>query len=594
MTEPILDLTAGAARSADDARRRLRANPRDATAHRALGRALRQLGDSRGANHAELAAISLADHDPDIVRAHQAMLANDMPAAEGILRGLLGSRPDDVVAMRLLAEIAIHFGLPRKAEALLRRAIELAPGWFYSRYTLAVALDLLSRAGEALAELGKIAGPEADLDPIVALKAVCLSRIGENEEALRLYRSLAARQPANADIWISIANLQKIVGEEGAADTYRKVLQISPTNGEAWWSLANLKTYRFSDADVATMQAALASTGLSDNDRLRLHFALGKALEDRGEVDSSFDHYRQGNAIRSVQTRYRPAETTALVDATERLFTVEFLEARNGWGCEAPDPIFIVGMPRAGSTLVEQILASHPLVEGTGELPDVIVIARELEEGSPGGAPEGWRNYPNVLAERSAEDIAVLGQTYLERTRIQRKTERPFFTDKMPNNWLHVGLIRLMLPNARIVDARRHPLACGLSNFKQHYARGQEFSYDLEHFGRYYRDYVRLMAHVDRVSPGRVHRVIHEKLLTDPEAQIRALLDFLGLPFDEACLNFHQTKRAVRTASAEQVRRPIDAGGAESWKRFEHWLDPLKTALGSALDSWTGDASDSV
>lgn len=595
MTEPIIDERAEASRAADEARARLRVNPHDADAHRMLGRAMRQLGDPATAEQAELSAIQASEHDPEIMRAHQAMLANDLPAAEAVLRSLLASRPDDVVAMRMLAEIGIHFGHPRKADGLLSRAIELAPGFFYTRYTRAVALDMLSRSGEALVELNRIAGPEANFDPIVALKAVCLSRIGENEEALRLYRMLAARQPANGDIWISIANLLKILGDQpGAVDAYREVIGLYPANGEAWWSLANLKTYRFSGEDVTTIEAELRSPALRDDDRLRLHFALGKALEDQGEIDSSFDQYRQGNAIRSGQTRYRPEETTALVEATEQLFTAEFLKKREGWGCEARDPIFILGMPRAGSTLVEQILASHPQVEGTGELPDVIVIARELEEGSPGGAPEGWHNYPGLLHELSADDFRRLGATYLERTRIQRKTKRPFFTDKMPNNWLHVGLIRLMLPNAKIVDARRHPLACGLSNFKQHYARGQEFSYDLEHFGLYYRDYVRLMAHFDRVSPGSVHRLIHEKLLVDPEAEIRALLDYLGLPFDRACLNFHETKRAVRTASAEQVRRPIDAEGIDLWKRFEHWLDPLKAAFGPALGHWISEQGDSV
>jgi tetratricopeptide (TPR) repeat protein len=587
VAEPIIDERAAATQAADEARARLRADPRDSDAHRMLGRALRKLGDHDAAHRAELAAIQASEHDPQIMRAHQAMLANDLPTAEASLRSLLATRPDDVVAIRMLAEIAIHFGHPRKADELLRRAIELAPGFFYTRYTRAVALDLLSRSGEALAELDQIRGPEADYDPIVALRAVSLSKIGENEEALRLYRMLAVRQPTNADIWISIANLLKILGDQpGAVEAYRKVIGSSPMNGEAWWSLANLKTFRFTDQDVAAIDAALESPALSEDDRFRLHFALGKALEDRGEDEKSFDHYRRGNAIRSMQTRHRPAETTELVERTERLFTAEFLAAREGWGSPGEGPIFIVGMPRSGSTLVEQILASHPLVEGTAELPDIIVIARELEERSPGGVPEGWRNYPGLLAALSADDFRALGQTYLDRTRIQRKTDRPHFTDKMPNNWLHVGLIQLMLPGAKIVDARRHPLACGFSNFKQHYARGQEFSYDLEHFGQYYRDYVRLMAHFDRVSPGSVHRVIHEQLLADPEAEIRALLDFLELPFDEACLKFYETKRPVRTASAEQVRRPIDREGAEAWKRFEGWLDPLKTALGPALQDW--------
>ncbi len=588
MSETAIGTTAQAAMAAEEARRRLRSNPHDAEAFRVLGRALRDLGQADDANRAELAAIDASKHDPDIARASAAMTANDLPIAEGILRSILTRSPGDVAAIRMLAEIAIRMGHPREAERLLRRALELAPGFLYARQTLAVALDQLSRFGEALAELNRISGPLAEREQVVALKAASLSKVGDNEQALDLYRELAERQPDNADIWISIANLQKIIGDPGTVDSYRKVLEIAPTNGEAWWSLANLKTFRFTDEEVVAMDAAIQSEGLSEDDRFRLHFALGKALEDRGDDEAAFDHYRQGNAIRSVQTRYRPSETTELVERAERLFTPAFSDARKGFGCDARDPIFIVGMPRSGSTLVEQILASHPLVEGTAELPDVIVLARELEEGSPGGVSEGWRNYPNLLGGLSAGDFRRLGETYLERTRPQRKTDRPFFIDKMPNNWLHVGLIRLMLPKAKIVDARRHPLACGFSNFKQHYARGQEFSYDLEHFGLYYRDYVQLMAHFDRVSPGAVHRVVHEALLADPEDEIRRLLAYLELPFDEACLRFHETQRPVRTASAEQVRRPIDREGADSWKRFEPWLDPLKSALGPALEDWTG------
>jgi tetratricopeptide (TPR) repeat protein len=588
MAEPAIERARLATMAATEAQRRLRDNPRDGEAYRVLGRALRDLGQHDDAGRAELAAIQASQYDPDIVRASEAMAANDLPSAESILRNVLTQRPGDVAGIRMLAEIAVRMGHPREAERLLRRGLELAPGFDYARHTLAVALDALSRSGEALAELTRITGPLADRDQVLALKAASLSKVGNNEEALRLYRVLTERQPENPDIWISIANLQKIVGDPGTVGSYRKVLEIAPTNGEAWWSLANLKTFRFSDEDAVAIEAAIESPAVGDDDRFRLHFALGKALEDRGEDEKSFDHYRRGNAIRSTQTRYRPIETTELVERTERLFTGAFLAVREEWGAPGVDPIFIVGMPRSGSTLVEQILASHPLVEGTAELPDVIVIARELEEGSPGGVPEGWRNYPDMLADLSAGDVRRLGQTYLERTRIQRKTDRPRFIDKMPNNWQHVGLIRLILPEAKIIDARRHPLACGFSNFKQHYARGQEFSYDLEHFGQYYRDYVRLMEHFDQVAPGRVHRIVHEQLLADPEAEIRALLDCLGLPFDEACLKFYETKRPVRTASAEQVRRPIDREGAEAWKRFEAWLDPLKSALGPALDDWNG------
>jgi tetratricopeptide (TPR) repeat protein len=578
-----------ASKAAEEAARRLRSNPRDAEAYRVLGKALRRLGRDKEANDAELSAIEASQFDPEIQNAGKAMQANDLPSAERILRSVVTRSPGDVAAIRMLAEIGIRMGHPREGDRLLQRALELAPGFGFARYTRAVALDLLSRGGEALAELNQITGPLADYDPVIAAKAAALSRVGENDEALRLYRLLAERQPDNVDIWISIANLLKIVGDQqGAVEAYRRVFEISPVNGEAWWSLANLKTFRFTDEDMQRMEAALQSRGLSEDDRFRLHFALGKALEDRGEDEAGFDHYSQGNTGRSLQTRHRPLETTELVERAERLFTAEFFKQRKNYGSRARDPIFIVGMPRSGSTLVEQILASHPLVEGTGELPDILVIAREIEENSPGGVPEGWRNYPDNLGELSSEQCRRLGETYLDRTRIQRKTDCPHFLDKMPNNWLHVGLIRLILPNARIIDARRHPLACGFSNFKQHYARGQEFSYDLEHFGLYYRDYVRLMAHFDRVSPGSVHRVVHERLLADPEAEIRALLDYLDLPFDEACLKFHESKRPVRTASAEQVRRPIDREGAESWKRFEQWLDPLKTALGPTLEDWGG------
>ena len=589
MAEQNRSETTPDARAADEARRRLSANPADVSAYWQLAAALRSLGDAAGAREAELAGVEASESDPDIARAANAMMRNELPVAETALKSLLARRPNDPVALRMLAELDIRIGQPRRAEAILRRAVELAPNFFFPRYTRAVALDMMSRAGEALAELNRIDGPEADYDPIVGLKALALSRVGENEEAIRLCRELLKRQPTNPEIWISLANLLKIVGDnQGAVDAYRKVIESSPTHGEAWWSLANLKTYRFSDEDIAAMEAALNSAALSQDDRFRIHFALGKAREDRAEDETSFAHYRLGNEIRSVQTRYRPGEATALVGRMERLFTKEFFEERAGFGCPARDPIFIVGMPRSGSTLVEQILSSHPLIEGTGELPDVIVLARELEEG-PDGGPGAWRNYPEMLGDLSSDELCRLGETYLERTRIQRKTDRPFFTDKMPNNWIHIGLIRLMLPNAKIVDARRHPLACGFSNFKQHYARGQEFSYDLEHFGQYYRDYAQLMAHFDEVAPGAVHRVIYEHLLASPEQQIRSLLDYLGLPFDEACLDFHQNKRAVRTASAEQVRRPIDREGAESWKRFERWLDPLKQALGPALSNWGGD-----
>jgi hypothetical protein len=331
------------------------------------------------------------------------------------------------------------------------------------------------------------------------------------------------------------------------------------------------------------MRSALNRNALSDDDRLHLHFALGKALEDHHEDEPAFAEYAEGNRIRAGQLHYDPSTIAGHVDVCETLFTREFLDSRAGQGCEAPDPIFVLGLPRSGSTLIEQILSSHPAIEGTMELHDILALVRQLNAGSKDSEKVP---YPAALAELPRERLWALGQEYLDRTRVVRTTDKSFFVDKMPNNWAHVGLIRLILPNARIIDARRHPLACGFSNFKQHYARGQAFSYSLETIGRYYRDYVRLMAHFDSVAQGTVHRVIHEQLVADPEAEIRRLLDYLGLPFDEACLRFHETKRAVRTASSEQVRRPMTSEGIDQWRRFERWLEPLKESLGPVLHAY--------
>jgi len=378
---------------------------------------------------------------------------------------------------------------------------------------------------------------------------------------------------------MSYGHALKTVGrQEESIEAYRRAVALQPALGEVWWSLANLKTVRFSDADVASMEAALTGSNLAIEDRFHLEFALGKAYEDRKDPARSFGHYASGNALRRAQMRYDPDEIGSQVDRAIETFTSQFFASRAAYGCDAPDPIFILGMPRAGSTLIEQILSSHSQVEGTMELPDIPALANQIEEG---GA-----SYPEALATLSAEETRRLGQSYLDRTHIQRKEGKPFFIDKLPNNWLHIGFIHLILPNAKIIDARRHPLDCCFSNFKQHFARGQGFSYGLEDVGRYYVDYVRLAAHFDAVLPVRVHRVIHERLLDDPEGEISALLQALDLPFEDACLNFHHNKRAVRTASSEQVRRPINREGVGQWLPYEPWLMPLKTALGSVLTQY--------
>jgi len=567
------------------AREALALNSADPAAYRLLGASLRRLGKDDEANRAELSAIEVSGNDPDLIRAQQALKARDFATSEAILRTILRARPTDVVAIQMLGEIAAVPGLLQEAEAQHRRALSLAPGFEYARLHLANVLNKQGRPGEALAELRMISGEMLEFEGFRMLLADALSQVGECDEAIDLYREILASDPNKPDVWPRLAFLLRAVGKrEEAIDACRSALEISPTCGKLWSALADLKTYRFSDEDVEALECAIADPLLGDEDRLRLHFTLGKALEDRKDFQSSFDHYRRGNQFRAAQLKYNPDSAAALLERIRGVFTKEFLDSNGGKGNPAPDPIFIVGMPRSGSTLVEQILASHPLIEGTGELPDIHVLATSLcPDPRPG--PRTIR-YLDRLAVLSDAQLHELGSLYLERTRIQRKTDRPFFLDKLPSNWAHVGFIKLILPNAKIIDVRRHPLACGFSNYKQLFALGQEFSYDLAHIGAYYRSYVEVMAHFDAIAPGMVQRLIHQQLVIDPEGDIRRLLEFIGLPFDEACVRFHETERPVRTPSSEQVRRPLQADVVDHWKAFEAELAPLKDALGPALDTW--------
>ena len=498
---------------------------------------------------------------------------NRLDVAERLLKPHLKEDPFDVRAIRMLAELAARIGRLKDSETLLRRALDIAPNFNPARANLAMVLGRLGRPGEALELLDELFESEPEAIGNLNLKAATLGRLGDFEEAITLYRQVIERAPNQPRVWLSYGHILKTVGRQAdGVAAYRKAVELRPTAGEAWWSLANLKTVRFTEDDIAEMQRALASPELNDDDRFHLEFALGKAFHDAGRSDEAFAHYAVANELRRKYHPFRQGDVTQLVDRSIELFTADIL-ARSG-GCEAPDPIFILGMPRAGSTLVEQILASHSQVEGTSELADIAQLARQVPD------------YPAGLAALDPAELRRMGESYLRTTRIQRHTDRPLFIDKMPNNWLHVPLIRLILPNARVIDARRHPLGCCFSNFKQHFARGQGFTYDLVDMGRYYADYVRLMAHVDAVQPGLVHRVIYERMVEDTENEVRALLAACGLPFEPACLAFHQTERAVRTASSEQVRQPIFRDGTQAWQPFEPWLDPLKAALGPVLDAY--------
>lgn len=563
---------------------RLRPDLPDAWRH--LADHLTALGETAAADQAYAQHIRFSTRNPRLLDAAHALAQNEIPTAEAMLRQHLLQAPTDVTAIRMLAEVAARLGRYTDAEHLLSRCLELAPGFTAARHNYALVLHRQNKSATALTHIDQALAADSGNAGYSSLKAAILSSVGEYDSAIELYRQVIAVYPRNARLRMSFAHTLKTAGrQQQAIDEYRHAIALAPQLGEAYWSLANLKTVRLSNDDIDAMCAQLERGDLSIEDRFHLHFALGKAYEDQAQYANAFRHYAQGNEQRRATIRYDADENSEQLHRSKRLFTTDFFTARRGWGCQAPDPIFIVGLPRAGSTLLEQILASHPMVEGTMELPYIVAIAREL---SGPQTRDNAATYRQAIASLSEQQCRELGERYLAQARIHRKDGRPFFIDKLPNNFAHTGLIQLILPNARIIDARRHPLGCCFSAFKQHFARGQHFSYSLTDVGRYYRDYVELMAHFDAVLPGRIHRVIYEQMVTDTETHVRALLDYCALPFNENCLRFYENDRAVRTASSEQVRRPIYRDGVDHWRHFESWLEPLKLALGTVVDAYPG------
>jgi tetratricopeptide (TPR) repeat protein len=553
-------------------------------AWRALGDHLTAIGDTDGADAAYAQNIKYSTRDPRLMEAGAHLCEGRIAPAEALLREHLKQHPTDVAAIRMLAEVAARLGRYGDAENLLTRCLELAPSFTAARHNYAVVLHRQHKVGDALTEIERALAAEPRNPGYRNLKAAILSRIGEQDASISVYGDVLADYPRQPKVWMSYGHALKTAGrQKESIDAYRKAIELAPNLGEAYWSLANLKKFRFTAQDVAAMRAQLERADLQPEDRLHFDFALGKAMEDEGAYEESFRHYEKGNAVRLEAFGYEADDVTEHMRRSQATLTPEFFAERAGVGCPAPDPIFIVGLPRAGSTLIEQILSSHSQVEGTMELPDVIAMARSL--GGRKTKREKSR-YPEVLASLDAKDFRALGERFLASTRIQRKTPAPFFIDKMPNNFAHIGLIHLMLPNAKIIDARRHPLGCCFSNFKQQFARGQNYTYSLEDIGRYYRDYVELMAHYDGVLPGRIHRVFYESMIEDTEGEVRRLLAYCNLPFEEACLRFYENERAVRTASSEQVRSPIYREGLDQWRHFEPWLDPLKAALGPVLAAY--------
>lgn len=540
-----------------------------------------ELDRARAAQGRYLRALAT---EPPLQRATDALCAERVPESEFLLKTFLRQHPDHCLALRTLAEAA--FWRQRDAETirLLTRCLELDPLFPGLRFARALAYYRAADPVAAQADLEAELALHPDDAPCRALLAAVLSKTSEVDRTVGLYEGLLPAYPSQPKIWMSYGHVLKASGRQAdSIAAYRRTIELEPRLGEAWWSLANLKTVKFGTEDIAAMEAQLARQALDESDRLHFEFALGKALEDARRYDESFRHYDRGNRLRLQSADYDPAGATTNLRRSQQVLTRGFFEARADLGSPAPDPIFIVGLPRAGSTLLEQILASHPLVEGTMELPDITQIARRIAER---GTDHDNFDYLPQLDTVDMGEWRTFGESYLATTRVHRKLGRPFFIDKMPNNFMHIGLIHLILPNARIIDARRHPLASCFSNFKQHFALGQLFSYGLENIGLFYRDYVGLMAHYDAVLPGRVHRVFYERMVEDTESQVRQLLEYCGLPFDPACLRFYENDRIVRTASSEQVRKPIYREGVDHWRHYEPWLDPLKQALGPVLDAY--------
>jgi predicted Zn-dependent protease len=559
-------------------------NPRSPDGWRLLADCLDAQGDAPGADQARARYLKAATQDPRLREAAEALVENNLPLADARLRAHLDAYPTDVAALRMLAEVAGRLREYPEAEELLERCLSLAPGFDAARHNYAVVLNRQMKWAKALPHVLKLLAKEPRNPSYLNLKASILAYQGEYAASIETYAAVLRDYPRQPKVWMSCGHALKTAGRtEESVRAYRRAIELEPTLGEAYWSLANLKTFRFTPEDVAALRAALRRADLSVDDRLHFDFALGKALEDAGDYEGSFAHYAAGNAARRQAHPYDAEENARYIERAKKLFTAEFFAARETSGAQDPDPIFIVGLPRAGSTLLEQILATHSQVEGTVELPDLPQIARDLA-GSRETASHS--HFFDAVASLELPKLRELGERYLATTRAHRRTSAPFFIDKMPNNCLYVGLIQILLPRAKIIDARRHPLGCCLSAFKQHFARGQSFTYDLADLGRYYRGYVELMAHFDAVLPGRVHRVFHERVIEDTEGEVRRLLDYCGLPFEPECLRFYENERPVRTASSEQVRQPIFKDGMDRWRHYEPWLGALKHALGDVWERY--------
>ncbi|MCJ2182173.1 sulfotransferase [Novosphingobium sp. 1949] len=557
--------------------RAVRYNPALEASWRAQGDLLLAQGRPAEAEAAHAQGRRIAALPRELVAVMNHLHEGRLLRAEDFCRHYLRARPRDVEGMRLLADIGARLGILDDAEFLLESAVGFAPDNVQVRLDYIQVLRKRQKFAQALAQAEHLYA-RAPANPLFASHlAIEAMQTGDYARAFALFDAVLERVPGDPATLTSKGHALKTTGaQEAAIASYRAAITAKPDHGDAWYALANLKTLRFAAGERDAMRAQLARGDLAFMDRVHLEFALAKACEDAGEHAEAFAHYERGNDLKRRQTRYDADRMSAELAAQAACATPDLFARNAGHGCPAPDPIFIVGLPRAGSTLLEQILASHSMIDGTLELPDILALAHRLR-----GRSASASRYPEVLHDLTPEQLEAMGRGYIESTRIHRQGA-PFFIDKMPNNFRHIGLIHLILPNAKIIDARRAPLDCCWSGFKQLFAEGQEFTYGLAEIGQYYADYVKLMDHWDTVLPGTVLRVQHEDVLADLEGQVRRMLDFLDLPFDPACLAFHQTNRAVRTASSEQVRRPINTAGVAAWKPYAEQLEPLRVQLAGA------------
>ncbi len=517
----------------------------------------------------------------DLVTVTSLIYENKLFQAETLCREFLRQQPHHVEAMRLLALLGMKLLVYDDAEFLLESCVEFSPDYWLARLDYVTVLHKRQKFEQALEQatiLRDMYPGNYVFDLVFANHNVA---VGSIDKALEIFDQVIKAQPGLEQTYLSRGHALKTIGrvEEGI-ESYRGAYRARKDFGDAYWSLANLKTYRFDESEISQMRAQVERAETAVVDRFHLCFALGKAYEDRGQYAESFAYYERGNQLRKDGLRYDPDSLDAAMKRQAETCTEALFASKAGMGGHYKDPVFVVGLPRAGSTLLEQILASHSQIDGTMELPNIIALAHRLNGRRQ--ITEDPR-YPKVLAELSAEQLQKLADAYIEDTAFHRKGA-PYFVDKMPNNFMHIGLIHLMFPNAKVIDARRHPMACCFSGFKQLFADGQEFSYGLEDIARYYKSYVELMAHWDKVLPGKVLRVHYEHVVRDADAEVRRILDFLGLPFEDTCLKFHQTSRSVRTPSSEQVRQPIYTGALEQWRNFEEFLGVLKVRLATEIE----------